>query len=75
MNAITGGTVRIVIDADRCVGSGTCLALAPDLFDMDEDAAAAPINTIVKPTQRLTDAVARCPGSAITLIADDAPDH
>jgi ferredoxin len=29
--------VRIQIDADRCTGHGRCYALAPELFDCDDD--------------------------------------
>ncbi|RBY86488.1 ferredoxin [Blastococcus sp. TF02A-30] len=28
---------RIEVDRDRCVGSGTCEALAPDVFEVDDD--------------------------------------
>ena len=28
---------RIEIDRDRCVGHARCLAIAPDLFDLDDD--------------------------------------
>jgi len=29
--------MRIVLDSDACQGHGRCYALAPDLFDTDDD--------------------------------------
>jgi ferredoxin len=31
------GEVEVVIDRDRCLGHARCYALAPELFDVDED--------------------------------------
>ncbi len=30
--------MRIVIDYGRCIGSGMCTGIAPDLFELDDDA-------------------------------------
>ena len=35
--------MRIVIDADRCIGSGMCANLAPDVFDLGDDCKAVAI--------------------------------
>ena len=29
--------MRIVLDADRCIGSGNCEMLAPDVFEVGDD--------------------------------------
>ena len=29
--------MKVGVDRDRCVGSGTCEALAPDVFEVDDD--------------------------------------
>jgi ferredoxin len=29
--------VKVGVDRDRCVGSGTCEALAPDVFEVGDD--------------------------------------
>lgn len=29
--------MRVVLDRDKCQGHGRCYALAPDLFDSDDD--------------------------------------
>lgn len=36
---MTGGKtdVKVVIDQDRCVGSGQCVLAAPEVFDQRED--------------------------------------
>ena len=28
---------KILIDKETCIGCGACVAVAPDLFDLDED--------------------------------------
>jgi ferredoxin len=60
---------RIEVDRERCVGSGTCEALAPDVFEVDDDGAllvhrpqpaAAELDGV-------EDAVQACPTRALTL--------
>jgi ferredoxin len=29
--------VKVTVDQDRCCGAGTCVMLAPDVFDQRED--------------------------------------
>jgi ferredoxin len=66
--------VRIVLDADRCTGHGRCYALAPDVFDADDDG-----HCIVRvegdvPSEladKARTAVANCPELALS-ISDDA---
>ncbi|MYU12627.1 ferredoxin [Streptomyces sp. SID8361] len=58
---------RVAVDPGRCIGSGTCLALAPHLFrhgadDVTEVAAAeTPAESAV------LDSAACCPSQAITV--------
>jgi ferredoxin len=60
---------RIEVDRDRCVGSGTCEALAPAVFEVDDDGVLAVLRA--EPGEpELTDvrdAVAACPTRALTL--------
>ena len=51
--------MRVVADRDVCVGAGSCELLAPDAFEVDDDAAAA------------RDAVSQCPTGAISLLERD----
>ena len=34
---------RVKVDPELCMGSGTCLAVAPALFEMGENGAARPL--------------------------------
>ena len=60
---------RLEVDRDRCVGSGTCEALAPDVFEIDDDG----VLTLLRPEPadgelpEVRDAVQQCPTRALTL--------
>jgi len=59
-------TWKIDIDADRCIASGMCAALAPDRFVLPGDHA-VPVTADVDPDEILLDAADSCPASAITI--------
>ena len=60
---------RIEVDRERCVGSGSCEALAPDVFEVDDD------GVLVLHRERpgeqelddVRDAVQACPTRALAL--------
>jgi ferredoxin len=62
--------MRIVLDAERCTGHGRCYALAPEVFDADDDG-----HSIVRiegeiPAEladRARTAVANCPELALSV--------
>lgn len=60
---------RIVVDRDRCIGSGTCEALAPAVFEVDDEG----VMTVLHPEPGVDerpdveDAVAACPTRALSL--------
>jgi ferredoxin len=60
---------RVVVDRDRCVGSGSCEALAPAVFEVDDDGVLA----LLRPEPAddeladVRDAVQACPTRALTL--------
>jgi ferredoxin len=59
---------RVLVDRERCVGSGTCEALAPDLFEVGDDG----VVELLRPDQGGDEAVARdavsaCPTGALSL--------
>ena len=60
---------RIEVDRDRCVGSGTCEALAPAVFEVDDEGVLAVLRA--EPGKdELTDvhdAVTACPTRALSL--------
>ena len=60
---------RIQVDRERCVGSGACEVLAPDIFEVDDDGALV----VHRPEPgagelvEVEDAVRACPTRALTL--------
>jgi len=60
---------RVGVDRDRCVGSGTCEALAPAVFEVDDDGVLA----VLRPEPGeddltdVQDAVTACPTRALAL--------
>jgi ferredoxin len=60
---------RVQVDRDRCVGSGTCESLAPDVFEVDDD------GTLMVHREEpdgdqvdgVRDAVQACPARALSL--------
>jgi ferredoxin len=60
---------RVEVDRDRCVGSGTCEALAPAVFEVDDDGV---LNVLRgEPGEAelpdVRDAVTACPTRALAL--------
>lgn len=60
-------TVRVTVDPEVCLGSGTCIAFAPQLFEMGDAGAAHPLASIVEHNEQLDTAAARCPTGAIDI--------
>lgn len=58
---------RIVIDRDRCVGSGNCLFWAPATFDLDDGGTSVVVDPAGDDEDRIRVAVDGCPTRAITL--------
>ncbi|MEV4315012.1 ferredoxin [Actinocrispum sp. NPDC049592] len=62
--------MRITVDQDKCCGAGTCVLLAPDVFDQrDEDGIVVLLDPA--PAEELHDTVREaasvCPGVAISV--------
>jgi ferredoxin len=58
-------TLRVTVDRELCMGSGTCVGVAPALFGIDEDGTARPVQSVISPGEQLERAVSRCPTGAI----------
>jgi len=62
--------MKITVDQDRCCGAGTCVLLAPDVFDQREEDGIvflldeAPGNEL---HDVVREAASVCPGAAITV--------
>lgn len=57
--------VRVTVDPALCMGSGTCMAVAPALFDMSDTGTAQPLQAVVWRGGKLDEAASRCPTGAI----------
>lgn len=63
--------MEILIDEDRCVAAGQCVAVAPAVFDQrDEDGIAVLVNenTPAALAGDVEQAIAMCPAMAITVL-------
>ncbi|WP_207546678.1 ferredoxin [Mycobacterium mantenii] len=62
--------MRAIVDHERCEGHGRCFAVAPALFDVDDDGYSA-IDEITVPAELEDDAregASACPREAIQLV-------
>jgi ferredoxin len=58
--------VEVIVDQERCMGSGVCMFHAPNTFDDDGKAV---VVAVADPLDALRNAAESCPQSAITLFA------
>jgi ferredoxin len=59
---------RITIN-ETCIGSGSCVGLAPQYFDLDDaEGRSHPIDPDAEPDEAVLDAVASCPMEAISVV-------
>ncbi|MET8652232.1 ferredoxin [Nocardia aurea] len=59
--------MKVWVDSDRCRGHGVCVALCPDVFELNDDGYAEARNPVV-PSEYIdavVDAVDACPEHAI----------
>lgn len=61
--------MRVTIDDDKCQGHGRCYAIAPAVFDADDQGRGVVINTEVGDdlAGEAESGVANCPESAISV--------
>mgnify|MGYP001819883176 CR=1 FL=1 len=60
--------IRLVVDADVCVGIGQCEMLEPEVFEYDEDAGLASVrDDATLPRDRADAVVKACPSGAIKI--------
>ncbi|TMS54943.1 MULTISPECIES: ferredoxin [Mycobacteriaceae] len=60
-------TVRVTVDPEVCLGSTTCIALAPGLFQLNDTGTAQPFQAVVERCTALDDVISRCPTGAISM--------
>jgi ferredoxin len=59
-------TWKAEIDRSRCMASGMCAGIAPDLFALDDEWA-RPVREEVPEEERVLDVADSCPAQAITV--------
>jgi ferredoxin len=62
--------MKIRVDRDACIGVGNCVAIAPTVFELDEDNKAVVLAPSSVDDQTLLDAAESCPENAI-IVEDD----
>lgn len=63
------GTLTVVVDMDKCSGLGMCEAVAPDIFEVQEDGHLRLLTEVACSSRRgeLEEACDACPTQAISL--------
>ncbi|GAB7038683.1 MULTISPECIES: ferredoxin [Catenuloplanes] len=67
---------RVEVDGGSCIGSGMCRSIAPEVFDLDEDAGLVRLLDSRPPAHTalaVREAVLRCPAAAIVSHERPAP--
>lgn len=62
--------VEVIVDRERCIGSGQCVHLAPATFDQDDQALAFVVDPPGQADDRTLRAITGCPMQAIALQID-----
>ncbi|TMS51187.1 ferredoxin [Mycobacterium sp. DBP42] len=65
--------MKIQVDTGRCQGTAMCLAVAPDLFDLDANGIAEVLVDELGPDliAQAEEAVLACPAAALTIVEDE----
>jgi ferredoxin len=61
------GRSRIVVDRERCIGSGNCSFYAPNTFDLDDDLKSVVIDPAGDDPADVRAAAEGCPVNAISI--------
>ncbi|MFN8036713.1 MAG: ferredoxin [Acidimicrobiia bacterium] len=59
--------LEIVIDREKCMGSGNCIFWAPGVFDLDDDGVSIVVDNEAAPEEKVILAAQGCPTQAISV--------
>ena len=59
--------MRIQIDRDLCIGAGSCVKIAPDVFQLDAEHKACVLDSNDENEDAIWEAAQNCPTTAIIL--------
>ena len=62
--------MQIKINRDLCIGAATCSAIAPDVFDLDDDMKAYVKDPKGADEETILDAAKSCPTLSLIIIDD-----
>jgi ferredoxin len=60
-------TMDVFVDPELCIGSASCIRLAPGAFELDDDGVADVVDPGAAPEDQLRAAARSCPTGAITV--------
>ena len=62
--------MKILVDKDRCIGTGICESIAADVFEVQDDGTMRLLADDIADTdrERMEQAVARCPTDALKIV-------
>jgi ferredoxin len=63
--------MKIKLLRDKCISAGTCVAIAPETFELDAEGKVTLKNSTGNDEQTVVDAARSCPTQAIEVYADD----
>lgn len=66
--------LRITVDHDKCVGSRICVAIAPAIFELDDNGQASVLDPSGDTLENALAAADGCPVSAIVIEQDEGGD-
>ena len=55
-----------IVDKEKCIGCGTCVSIAPEVFQIAEDGKSKVINPQGAPEEKIAEAIKSCPVQAIS---------
>ena len=63
--------IRIVVDCALCIGSGDCVDMAPDVYQLDAEDKAVVVDPDGAPADEVIEAAGNCPVTAIFIAGKD----
>ncbi|MFA6098102.1 MAG: ferredoxin [Patescibacteria group bacterium] len=63
--------MKIKLLKDKCISAGTCVAIAPDVFELDGDGKVSLKNPTGADDATILDAAKSCPTQAIEIYDDE----
>lgn len=63
--------MKVHVDRDKCISAGTCVAIAPKTFALDEEGKVKVIDEKGDDEQTILDAAKSCPVIAIEIFEDN----